>query len=112
MGNMQEMQDKFLMLAWKLGIDSTILNQISEWFKKMNETSVMNTEKWQEWKEIDITKKSESPLPSEDEIDKMTKEELAILVKTKIRNPEMKDEWVMTWQKETPFVVMMKKQWF
>lgn len=120
---MKEMQDKFLMLAEKLGLKSNILDEIKKCFSEMPEEN--SEDKWmtdknepteweQPWVKIDISKSPEVKIPSEEDLSKMSHDELLIVTKWLIKKPA--NPTIENTQKDTtnpsPFVVMMKKQWY
>lgn len=101
-------QEKFIMLGQKLWLPAEMLEEITESFNK--------AEWLTEWKvtiekrEVDISKPVTKPYPSEEEVDKMGKEELAPLVKELIKEVNKEDMWVRNWQEHSPYVVMMKRK--
>jgi len=105
---MQMMQEKFLMLADKLWVESDIIKNISEWFEKIEEKMEEKIEEKRDI-DVDITKPHKTPMPSEEEIDKMEKEELLAFAKSVIKTPA-EDKPRADGQENSPFVVMMKKQ--
>lgn len=107
------MQGKFLMLAEKLGVESEVLDQIKKWFEaveeKIEEKVEEKMEEKVEWREMDITKPTEMPMPSEEEINKMEKDELIVFAKRIIKKPT-EEKGRANWQEHSPYMIMMKRQ--
>lgn len=116
MNKSTEMHDKFLMLAEKLWISPEVIDKIKEDFWKVKVTTVEvskepedSPEKWEENRDknkIDIAKPVEMKIPSEEDISKMSPEEVMVLAKMLIRKNLEKEN------KSSPFMEMIKKQWY
>lgn len=115
------MQGKFLMLAEKLWVEPEVMEKINEGFKKTNEEYEKKVEKVEDKIEekmeekgrevkVDITKPHEAPMPSEEDIDKMEKDELIVFAKWIIKKPAQEDMGRANGQENSPYMVMMKKQ--
>ena len=99
------------MLAEKLGINPEMISQIKEDFEKKME--MKEEMKEGEDKKVDIAMKVKVEGPSDEEVMEMEKDELISLVMKMRGQPtkEQEDEsGVATGQKNSPFVVMMKKK--
>lgn len=126
MKNMEQMQGKLLHIAWKLGISEELIgkmkDEFSEKWEKMEweEKNMMDTESEMEEEnkapiEIDISKNVVARMPTEEDINKMEKEELVSFAMKAIKNKynhENNDWWIANGQENSPFVVMMKKRGF
>lgn len=124
MQDMKELQDKFILFAEKLGINSDIVEQIKEWFnkwtpeeRKPTEITVIKKETMseddQEWEPVDISKPIENKEPSMEDVQKMPREELVVLLTKLMEKKKMwENKWFATWQQHSPLhVTVAKKMW-
>lgn len=120
MDKMNEMHDKFLVLAEKLWVTPDLIEKIKEWFEKWDsevKVTTVEVEKEPEdtstkdevvaSKPIDIAKPIEPKMPSEEDLSKMKPEELLMFTKMLLRKWLEKEN-----NSDTPFMVMMKKHWY
>jgi len=105
------MQEKFLMLADKLGVEQEVMGQIKEGFEKDNKEYEEKVEKEapEEVVKVDISKTVEPRMPDEEDIDKRGKEEWAVLAKTLMKKPKEEDMGRRDGQEHSPYMMMMKK---
>jgi len=112
------MQEKFLILAQKLWLDSSTLDQIKKWFTektvvdekedKAEGESDATESKDKAVVKVDIAKPTEERMPTEEDLSKMNQEELLAFAKkmvNKENNPDKPEE-----PKVAPFAVMVKRQ--
>ena len=104
---MNEMHDKFLVLAEKLWVTPDLISKIKEWFEKWeSEVKVTTIEVEKEPEDaptINTAKSIEMKMPSEEDISKMSLEELKVLAKMLISKNLEKEN------KSSPFMEMIKK---
>ncbi len=103
----EEMKGKFLELAQKIWLNPEIIEKIKEdlWKEQAVKVTTVEVEK----PKIDIanTDTNMEKIPTEEELSKMSPEEVMVLAKMMIRK---KSEWE---SREKPnFMEMMKKHWY
>lgn len=116
------MQEKFLLLADKMGLNPELIDQIKGSFSQDQEREEHYEEKKKEMPKeeskempkegisVDITKKTVAPMPSIEELHDMDKDALIIFAKSMMQKPSEDDEGRVNGQKHSPYVMMMKKQ--
>lgn len=121
------MQHKLLHIAAKLGVSEELIGkmkdefgemggEMKEGYHKMPDGSMMKDSDMPDGKapvEIDISKKVVKRMPTEEDINKMEKDELISFAMKTIKEPSEEnshEEGRANGQHNSPFVVMMKKK--
>ncbi len=127
MDKIEMMREKFLMFAEKLWVSPENIAKMKEDFSKgeekkeemkdeikeevkeeVKEEMIPEISKDKEVVKVDIANPIENRMPTEEDLSKMSRDELLVCAK-KLLNTPKKDTKDIT---DTPFMVMMKRQWY